>query len=80
MINSLLGILIRFREGKVAITGDIKKMNHSVRITELDQHTHRFLWRNMKLDREPDTYVMTAVCFGDKPAGNIAITALRKDS
>ena len=78
LINSLLGILIRFREGKVAITGDIKKMYHSVRIAELDQHTHRFLWRNMKLDREPDTYVMTAVCFGDKPAGNIAITALRK--
>ena len=28
--------------------------------------------------REPDTYVMKSVSFGDKPAGNIAIIALNK--
>jgi len=78
LMNNMLGILIRFRENEVALTGDIKKMYHAVKITELDQHTHRFLWRNMCVDKEPDTYVITSVSFGDKPAGNIATTALLK--
>ena len=30
------------------------------------------------LEREPDTFVITRVCFGDRPAGTIAITALRE--
>ena len=78
LLNNLLGILIRFREEKVAITGDIKKMYHAVKISLLDQHTHRFLWRDMETDREPDTYAITSVSFGDKPAGIIATAALRK--
>ena len=60
------------------MTGDIKKMYHVVKIGILDQHTHRFLWRDCETQRTPDTYVMTSVSFGDRPAGNIAITALRK--
>ena len=77
LLNSLLGILIRFREEKMAITRDIK-MYHAVKISVLDQHTHRFLWRGLDTDREPDTYVMTSVSFGDRPAGAIATAALRK--
>ena len=53
-------------------------MYHTVKIGEIDQHTHRFLWRDMKTDVDPDVYVMTVVSFGDKCAGNIAIMALRK--
>ena len=77
LLNSLLGILLRFREENVGVVGDIRKMYHSVKIPLLDQHTHRFLWRDME-DREPDTYVMTSVSFGDKPAGAIAMLAMRK--
>ena len=62
----------------MAITGDIKKMYHAIKLSELDQHTHRFLWRDCNVTRDPDSYVMTSVSFGDKPAGNIAITALNK--
>ena len=51
-------------------------MHHAVKITELDQHTHRFLWRDMNQKIEPDVNVMTSVSFGDRPAGNIAIMAL----
>jgi len=32
----------------------------------------------MDVTKDPDTYVITSVSFGDKPAGNIAISALRK--
>ena len=78
LVNNLVVILLRFRENKIAISGDIKKMYHAVKISLLDQHTHRFLWRNLKVDRKPDVYVMTSVSFADKPAGNIAMAALHK--
>ena len=58
LINNLLAVLVRFRENTVAITGDISKMYHSVAISVLDQHTHRFLWGNMEVYRDPDIYVM----------------------
>ena len=40
--------------------------------------THRFLLRDLDLKREPDTYAMTAVNFGDRPSTAIAIIALHK--
>ena len=78
LLNNLLRVLIRFRENKVAFIGDIKKMYHTVKMTELDQRTHRFLWRDMDSTREPDTYIMLRVLFGDKPSATIATVALRK--
>ena len=78
MLNNLLGVLLRFREEKVAMIGDIAKMFHSIDIPILDQMTHRFLWRNMDEQRDPDTYAMTAVNMGDRPTGTIAMIALHK--
>ena len=78
MLNTLLEILIRFRENQIAMTGYIKKMDHAVKISEQDQHTHRFLWRDMDSTRNPDTYVVTPISFGDRSSGNIAIMALQK--
>ena len=34
----------------------------------------------MDVAKEPDKYVITAVSFGDRPAGNIATMALRKSA
>lgn len=53
LLNSLLGILVRFRENEVAFIGDIKKMYHTVKTTVLHQHTHWFLWRDMVTDKAP---------------------------
>ena len=53
-------------------------MYHTVYVKEIEQHTHRFLWRNMDVKRTPDTYVIQRVSFGDKPSGGIATVALRK--
>jgi len=78
LMNNLLGVLLRFRENAIAIAGDVKKMYHTVKISEVDQHTHRFLWRNMEWKRKPDIYKLMTVSFGDKPAGTIASLALRK--
>jgi len=77
LLNNILGVLISFREHEVAFVGDIKKMYHTVATNVLDQHTHRFLWRDMETTREPDTYVIQKVLFGDKPSGAIATVTLR---
>lgn len=78
LLNNLFGIIPRFRQKEVAVMGDISKMYHRVLIPERDQHVHRFLWRNLEIEREPDVYVKTVLTFGDKPAPAMAQTALRK--
>ena len=77
-MNSIFGIIPRFRENQVAISGDISKMYHRSLIPEEDQHVHRVLWRGMEIDRKSDTYVKTVLTFGDKPAPAMAQIALRK--
>ena len=78
LLNNLFGVILRFRENPVAIHGDISKMYHRVLIPEVDQHVHRYVWRDMEVDRDPDTYVKTVLTFGDKPAPAMAQTALKK--
>ena len=77
MMNNMIGILLRFREETYALVCEISKMYHAIKISDIDQHTHRFLWRFLDISREPDIFVMTSVSFGDRPAGNISITALK---
>ncbi|KAK3544494.1 hypothetical protein QTP86_013150 [Hemibagrus guttatus] len=50
---SLLGVLIRFREHPVAVSGDIKAMFHQVRLLPEDRPLLRFLWRDLKMDEVP---------------------------
>ncbi|XP_033117656.1 uncharacterized protein LOC117117465, partial [Anneissia japonica] len=76
--NNLLAVLLRFRGEQVALVGDIRKMFHSISISLIDQHCHRFLWRGLETEKPPKTYCVTAVNFGDKPSATIAIAALRK--
>ena len=46
LLNNLLAILICLQENSVALTADIKKMYHSVKITEQDQHTQILVERH----------------------------------
>ena len=78
MINALYAILLRFRQEQVGIAGDIAKMFNSVKLSEKDQDVHRFLWRNLKTDIDPDHYVLTTVTFGDRPSPAIASSSLIK--
>ena len=55
-------------------------MYHTVKTSELDHHTHRFLWRDMDSTKEPDTYIIKRVSFGDKPSGTMATIAPRRVS
>ena len=67
-----------FRENHVAVCGDITKMYHMIGIPPLDQHVHRFVWRNYDVNRKQDVYVKTVLTFGDRPGPTVAITAMRK--
>ncbi len=78
MLGDLFGILLRFCQKPVAIVGDISKMYNSFLISEVDEMTHRFLWRDMNPNKELDHYCLQTVTFGDRPSGVIAITALHK--
>ena len=77
-MNDLFGVVLRFRENKVAISADISKMYQRVLIPEDDKHVHRFLWRNLETDKPPDVYKMNVLTFGDKPAPAMAQIALQK--
>ena len=77
-LNDQLGILLRFREGRVGYIGDISKMFHAIDIPKEDQMVHLFLWRDMDSQRTPDVYAITVVNMGDKPSAAIAQLALRK--
>ena len=77
-LNNLLGILLCWREGHTALVGDIRKMFNSIHLEQLEQHCHRFLWRDLNTDRDPDVYVMTRVNMGDTPAPAISTEAVYK--
>ncbi|XP_076028384.1 uncharacterized protein LOC143017480 [Oratosquilla oratoria] len=77
ILNSLLGVLLRMRQEKVVVMGDISRMYHTIRLDEKDQHTHRFIWRDFNVLEFPEHYIMTRVTFGDRPSGIIATLALR---
>ncbi|KAK0137358.1 hypothetical protein N1851_026443 [Merluccius polli] len=53
---SLLGVLLRFRQYGVAISGDIRAMFHQVRLLPEDQPLLRIAWRNMRREKQPDVY------------------------
>ena len=64
-MNSLVGVLIRFRQEPVAIVSDIEAMFHQVKVTNDDCNYLRFLWwDDGDLSKPPSEYCMTVHLFG----------------
>lgn len=75
---SLLGVLLRFREHSVAISGDIKSMFHQVHLLPADRPLLRFLWRAMAQATHPKTYEWQVLPFGTTCSPCCAIYALQR--
>ncbi|XP_034536205.1 uncharacterized protein LOC117810467 [Notolabrus celidotus] len=75
---SLIGVLLRFRQYAVAISGDIRAMFHQVRLLPEDQPLMRFVWRNLQQGKEPDVYQWQVLPFGTTSSPCCATFALQK--
>ncbi|XP_039762492.1 uncharacterized protein LOC120635541 [Pararge aegeria] len=64
LLQSLFGVLIRFRQGPVAVAADIKEMFLRIVIREEDRDSLRFLWKENETDAEPKEYRMKSLIFG----------------
>ncbi|XP_065094980.1 uncharacterized protein LOC135716084 [Ochlerotatus camptorhynchus] len=62
-LASLLSVLIRFREFKVAVCGDIREMFHQILMRYMDQHCQRFFWLEEN-EIEPSLYIVQVMTFG----------------
>ncbi|XP_034052316.1 uncharacterized protein LOC117532859 [Gymnodraco acuticeps] len=79
--NSLLGVLMQFREEQVAVTTDIKQMFYCFLVREDHRNFLRFLWhRNNDLEQPIVEYRMRVHVFGNSPSPAVANYALRKAS
>ena len=61
IVNSLLGVLFRFRQEPVAIVGDVEMMYLRSKVYPEDEKFLRILWwTGGDLDKKPETYSMTS--------------------
>lgn len=44
MTNSLVGVLLHFRQGRVGLAADVEAMFHQVQVQKEDQDAQHFLW------------------------------------
>ena len=65
LINSLVGVIMRFRQDHIALTADIQAMFHQVLVKDDDCGALRFLWwPNGELGKQPKCYLMQVHLFG----------------
>ncbi|XP_053687000.1 uncharacterized protein LOC128736541 [Sabethes cyaneus] len=60
---SLLGVLFRFRQFKVAVSSDVKEMFLQISMRECDKHSQRILWRTDPL-QSADIFLVDVATFG----------------
>ena len=78
-LNSLLGILLRFRRNNVAVACDIEQMFHNFYVNPEHQNLLRFLWLESN-DKTKNIieYQMTVHLFGNTSSPAVATFGLRK--
>ncbi|XP_045104393.1 uncharacterized protein LOC123499927 [Portunus trituberculatus] len=77
--NNLMGVLLRFRQERVAIMADIEAMFHQVLVTPEHRDALRFLWwNNEHMSGPPATYRMKVHLFGGVWSPSCAAFALQR--
>ena len=75
-LTNLTGIIMRFREDKIAISADIEAMFMQVFVPPADQRYLRFLW--IDNNKQPKTYQYTRHIFGATDSPCVACYATRR--
>ncbi|KAK3747362.1 hypothetical protein QZH41_005268 [Actinostola sp. cb2023] len=81
--NSLVGVLMRFRQENNTVVADIESMFHQVKVQPDDHDSLRFLWWSESVDEPPEDFVMTVHIFGaaDSPcSANSTLKRLADDN
>ena len=79
LTNSLVGVLLRFRQENVALIADVEAMFHQVRVDEKDVGALRFLWfPNGDFTKEPEERQMMVHLFGGIWSPSCATFALQR--
>ena len=79
LTNQIVGVLMKFREERIAIMADVEAMYYQVCVPENQQTYLKFLWweeHNLKSD--PKEYVMCVHVFGGTSSGCCSNYALRR--
>ncbi|CAC5406218.1 unnamed protein product [Mytilus coruscus] len=64
LADNLLGVLMRFRQDKIAVLGDIESMFYQVKVPTNNRDCLRFYWwKNGNIDENPTEYKMTVHLF-----------------
>ena len=75
----IVGILLRFREEQIAVTGDIEAMYHQVKVPENQRCFLRFLcWKDSDSSKVIVDHEMTAHVFGGISSPSCSNYALKK--
>ena len=65
LTSSLLGVLLRFRQGKFSFTADIQKMFYQIRVPEEQRDYLRYFWfPDGDLNKPPEEYRVRVHIFG----------------
>ena len=79
LTNSLVGVLLRFRQESIAIMADIESMFYQVKVPEQQQNYLRYLWwPDGDTSKSPEDYQMTVHLFGATSSPSCANFALRQ--
>ena len=78
-MNSLLGVLLRFRREEVAVMCDVEHMFHSFHVNPEHRNVLRFLWfKDNDTTKEITEFHMTVHLFGNGPSPAVATYGLRQ--
>ena len=77
--NNLVGVLMRFREERVAVVADIESMFHQVKVDPRDCDALRFLWWSTDdLTQPPEEYKMIVHVFAATSSPSCTSFCLKK--
>ena len=77
LLNNLVGVLLRFCQGKFCVIADIKKIFQQVMVNQRDRDALRFIWRNNR-DENFQYIQMNVHLFGKVDSPCYCIWALNK--